>query len=201
MEEDTLESVEMEAVEADPTSLSRVKKKASTRRQAGGLMQSVYGLQLWHTLDAEDRKKLVVNSEVVMGALPYVRGLANKMSTEIVRVAVERRSRRTFHDKAIMNLLVHKSSVLGKRVLGHLKLVQNQESSVHSLLGSQQPHIFWRKKAGGAPYAIIQGYTRSNFEKSGLTSGGNNIMCDVLHSICQSSQAAQLYQDCVRADF
>ncbi|CAM6036943.1 unnamed protein product [Sphagnum compactum] len=201
VEEDTLESVEMEAVEADPTSLSGVKKKASMWRQAGGLMQSVYGLQLWHTLDAEDRKKLVVNSEVVMGALPYVRGLANKMSTEIVRVAVERRSRRTFHDKAIMNLLVHKSSVLGKRVLGHLKLVQNQESSVHSLLGSQQPHIFWRQKAGGAPYAIIQGYTRSNFKKSGLTSGGNNIMCDVHHSICQSSQASQLYQDCVRADF
>ena len=129
-------------------------KLAQTWRQAQGLIQSVYGPQLWNTLDEPAKQQAVVSPAVIMGGVQFVRGLANKMTFEIVRVAMERKSRRTFHDKAVLNMWIHKKTALGKRIVDHLKVVKNQDSFVYSVAGSRQPSL-WRKRDESSRYLVV----------------------------------------------
>lgn len=148
-----------------------------------------YNDELWRKL----REKVVVSSSFAMGRLDWVRKLSNKMATEIVRIALEKKSRRCFHDKAVLNYLVHQSSVLGKRVLEHVKIAPNKDSVVHSLDGSKQPHAFWKRKSKSG-YAIIQGLDDSE--------RGLKVAATLHDDICRSDPAAaaaasQVYQDCI----
>lgn len=124
-------------------------------RHAQGLIQSVYGPQFWKTLEEPDKEQVVVSPAVIMGGVQYVRGLANKMTSEIVRVAMERKSRRTFHDKAVLNMWIHKKASLGKRIADHLKVTKNQDSVVHSVQGSRQPSLYWRKRDRSSRYLVV----------------------------------------------
>lgn len=138
-----------------PKVMKTVIKEPQSWRQAQGLIQSVYGPQLWNTLEESDKQHLVVSPAVIMGGVQYVRGLANKMTSEIVRVAMERRSRRTFHDKAVLNMWIHKKAALGKRIADHLKVVKNEDSVVHSGQGAQQPSSLWRKRDECKRYLVV----------------------------------------------
>jgi hypothetical protein len=143
----------------------------------------LYNEELWRKL----RERVVVSSSFAMGRVDWVRKLSNKMATEIVRIALEKKSRRCFHDKAVLNYLVHQSSVLGKRVLEHVKIAPNKDSVVHSLDGSKQPHAFWKRKKSG--YAIIQGLDSER---------GLKVVDSVHDDICRSVPAgSQVYQDCI----
>jgi hypothetical protein len=138
-----------------PKVLKTVVKDAHSWRQAQGLIQSVYGPQFWNTLEEPDRQHVVVSPAVIMGGVQFVRGLANKMTSEIVRVAMERKSRRTFHDKAVLNMWIHKKAALGKRIADHLKVVKNQDSVVHSVQSSHQPFLLWRKRDESSGYLVV----------------------------------------------
>lgn len=165
-----------------------INKVARNWRQANGLIQSVYGPQVWNNLELSDKQQQVVSSGVVMGGLTFIRGLAIKMTSETVRVAIERKSRRTFHDKAILNMLVHKKSVLGKRISDHLKVVRSHDSHVHNLQSSKQPYVFWRKSphsSGVIKYDIIH---------QGRGPRGANVAYDLQNEICRLDRS--LYHGC-----
>lgn len=162
-----------------------------------GLIPSVYGNDLWRSLDKVHREKVVVSSSFAMGRIEYIRKLANKMATEIVRIALEKKSRRAFHDKAVLNYLVHQSSVLGKRVLDHMKIVANKDSVVHSLMGSKQPHAFWKRRGKASTgYAIIQGLNNTRSVESDLERG-RKLVASLYNDICQSPAESRVYQDCL----
>lgn len=131
------------------------KEPPQTWRHAQGLIQSVYGTQVWSTLEEPDKQRAVVSTAVIMGGVQYVRGLSIKMTSEIVRVAMERKSRRTFHDKAVLNMWMHKKAALGKRIADHLKVMRNQDSVVHSAQTSRQPFVFWRKRDPSSRYLVV----------------------------------------------
>lgn len=165
-----------------------VNKVARNWRHANGLIPSVYGPQVWNNLELSDKQQQVVSAGVVMGGLQFVRGLAIKMASETVRVAIERKSRRTFHDKAILNMLVHKKSVLGKRISDHLKVIRSHDSRVHNLQSSQQPYVFWRKSphsSGVVKYDIIH---------QGRGPRGANVAYDLQNEICRLNRS--LYHGC-----
>lgn len=180
-----------------PEARSSKKKKAASQEQVKGLIPSVYGNALWQSLDKAHREKVVVSSNFAMGRIEYVRKLANTMTTEMVRIALEKKSRRPFHDKAVLNYLVHQSSVLGKRVLDHVRILANKDSVVHSLVGSKQPHVFWKRRGRGSRYGIIQGLNSTtsvaDFER------GRKIVAGIRSDICRSPAESQVYQDCLPA--
>lgn len=213
--DDSAESTdEMKDKDAKPAPVIKRKATQKIRKDAivegapvRGLIQSVYGVGVWKTLEKEQREKSVVTSGFAMGRTEYVRGLANKMATEIVRIAIERKSRRPFHDKAVLNYLVHKSSVLGKRILDHLKVVPNRDSVLHSLSGSKQPHVFRRRRVGGPRYAIIQGLHTSSASLSSPNTTeeaeiirAQKVVASVRNDICSSPGDAQVYEDCFLYD-
>ncbi|KAG0628340.1 hypothetical protein M758_1G019300 [Ceratodon purpureus] len=162
-----------------PRVMKTVVKEAQTWRQAQGLIQSVYGPQVWSTLEEPDKQHAVVSPAVIMGAVQYVRGLANKMTSEIVRVAIERKSRRTFHDKAVLNMWIHKKPALGKRIAEHLKVVKNQDSVVHSVQGSHQPFLLWRRRDESSRYLVV------HEEHGGATTGLRQELCRLDSSFYQ----------------
>lgn len=180
-----------------PKSKSRKRNVIADEQQGKGLIPSVYGNDLWRSLDKVHRDKVVVSSSFAMGRIEYVHKLANKMATEIVRIALEKKNRRCFHDKAVLNYLVHQSTVLGKRVLDHMKIVPNKDSVIHSLVGSKQPHAFWKRRGkGSTEYAIIQGLNNTRSVESDLERG-RKLVASLHNDICQSPAESQVYQDCL----
>eukprot|EP00249_Psilotum_nudum_P008833 c21537_g1_i1 orf=986-2815(-) len=190
--------------EAEPMGTSRLASKQSNattemhrkmgrrrrRRKATlpGICERVYGRQMWSSLEEAEKKKRLINSDAVLGEIHQIRGLANAMVIEIVKVALDRKNRRPFPDNVLLSYLLHKSSVLGKRVLEHLHLLSNQDSFVHSLIGSNQSTAFF-KKGSSQPYAMIHGYNKSKRWR--------NIRSEVQKQLCSSSaQEAALYPDC-----
>ncbi|MCO5563513.1 hypothetical protein L7F22_017157 [Adiantum nelumboides] len=174
---------------------TRRRSSAGRRRRArragtstGGLCEDVYGRQMWSTLEENEKKKKLVNSAVIMGSIHQVRGLANTMVTEIVKVALERKSRDAFPDSVLLSYLIHRStSVLGKRVVEHLHLMDNADSYVHSLIGSQQTSFYLKKTR--AAYSVIQGNSRSK--------RWENVMRAIRRDICASQVDATVYSDCL----
>ncbi|KAH7296997.1 hypothetical protein KP509_26G048200 [Ceratopteris richardii] len=153
----------------------------------GGLYERVYGKHSWSALEDFERRKRLVNSGVILGSIHQVRGLANAMATEIVRVALERANRDAFPDSVLLSYLLHKSpSVLGRRVLDHLHLLDNGDSFVHSLIGSQQ-HSSFRKQAGAA-YAVIHGSSKNKRWRS--------VVQAIRTDICTCNSDARAYTDC-----
>lgn len=196
-EEDEDKDIEEQINPIPPPKRKSNKRNVMSGELGKGLIPSVYGKDLWRSLDKAHREKVVVSSSFAMGRMEYVRRLANKMATEIVRIALEKKSRRPFHDKAVLNYLVHQSSVLGKRVLDHVKIVSNKDSVVHSLVGSKQPHAFWKRRGKGvAGYAIIQGLNNTRSVEVDLERG-RKLVASLHNDICQSPAESRVYQDCL----
>ncbi|KAJ7297212.1 hypothetical protein O6H91_13G002000 [Diphasiastrum complanatum] len=171
----------------------KIKQKSlvteSTSRTKG-LMESVYGSAMWLSLEAEEKQNKLLVSNVLMGAMRPVRGLANVMATEIVRIALQRRNKNAFSDQALLNYLIHKSSVLGKKVTDHLLIVSNKESVIHSLSGSQQSDVLVRDCGG--MYAVIENYASDALEQF----GGSNLAAAIKQDICSSPLESTIYTDC-----
>jgi hypothetical protein len=165
-----------------------IKESNGVRMQ--GIFERVYGHQLWTSLDKREKETKLVNSGVILGGIQPVRRLANAMMTEIVRVALERKSRNPFPDSVLLTYLLQKSYVLGKKVMEHVHIVENSDSIVHSLEQSKQKDLFFRKKS--CPYTILQGY--ENFDVR------SNITAMLLDDICSSPADAVAYGDCVLVD-
>lgn len=163
------------------------KRKSRKAVAEGGLYEHVYGRRMWSSLEENERKNKLVNSAVIIGSLQQVRGLANTMVTEIVKVALSRKNREAFPDSVLLSYLLHKStSVLGKRVVEHLHLLDNSESFVHCLVGSQQPSFFLKKSR--AAYLIIHGNSKG--KKWG------NVVRTIRRDLCSSPADAMVYTDC-----
>lgn len=183
------------AVKKQPTAQVDVHQRGNgSRRRArkgapvGGLYERVYGKQMWSSLEEFERTKKLVNSGAIIGGIHQVRGLANTMVTEIVKVALQRTNREVFPDSVLLSYLLHKSSsVLGKRVLEHLHLLDNAESFVHSLSGSQQSSVFLKRSR--AAYPMIQGNSKS---KRWFT-----VAQAIHYDICASPADAIVYDDCI----
>lgn len=163
--------------------------KGSNGVRMQGIFESVYGNQLWTSLDKREKEMKLVNSGVILGGIQPVRRLANAMMTEIVRVALQRKSRNPFPDSVLLTYLIQKSYVLGKKVMENVHTVENSDSIVHSLEQTKQKDLFFRKKA--SPYIILQGYVN--------LVGRANITAMLLDDICSSQADAVAYEDCVLA--
>jgi len=163
--------------------------KRSNGVRMQGIFESVYGNQLWTSLDKREKEMKLVNSGVILGGIQPVRRLANAMMTEIVRVALQRKSRNPFPDSVLLTYLIQKSYVLGKKVMENVHTVENSDSIVHSLEQTKQKDLFFKKKA--SPYIILQGYVN--------LVGRANITAMLLDDICSSQADAVAYEDCVLA--
>jgi len=161
--------------------------KESNGVRMEGIFERVYGHQLWTSLDRRETEMKLVNSGVIVGGIQPIRRLANAMMTEIVRVALERKSRTPFPDSVLLTYLIQKSYVLGKKVMDHVHIVENSDSIVHSLEQSKQKDLFFRKKS--CPYTILQGYENLDVR--------SNITAMLLDDICSSPADAIAYGDCI----
>lgn len=184
-----------------------------------GLMEQVYGKQVWDSLEKEEKRRLrVLSSGVMMGGMRSVRSLASAMATEVVRVAILRKSAQQFliNDEAILSYLVHKSSALGRKVASHLHIVlaSGDSSSINLLSdGSKQQHqlqwtrsAFFRAHENGVlttRFALIQGYCScSDGTVASCEERRNSLLASLHNDICFSSRLladhdSPVYRDCI----
>lgn len=154
--------------------------------ESKSVFERVYGQQMWSSLERREKEIKLVNSGVIIGGIQPVRRLANAMMTEIVRVALQRKSRGSFPDSVLLTYLLQRSSVLGKKVMDHVHSVENSDSIIHSLDKSKQKDLFFKKKS--SPYVIVHGYDTLNVD--------TNLTSMVVRDICSSPVDAEVYGDC-----
>jgi len=176
-----------------------------------GLIQHVYGKEVWESLEREEKRRRVLSSGVITGGIRSVRTLASAMATEIVRVAMLRKSRHPFKDDAILSFLIHKSSVLGRKVSFHLHIqqhlqqhtagsLQDSSSAVNLLSGSALNPVATTNDffftPNGFRFAVIQGYQ----DQAVSEERRNKILASLHKDICLDSVTADsralLYTDC-----
>jgi hypothetical protein len=180
-----------------------------------GLIQHVYGKEVWDSLEREEKRRRVLSSGVITGGIRSVRTLASAMATEIVRVAMLRKSRHPFKDDAILSFLIHKSSVLGRKVSSHLHIQQHLQqqhtagslrdssSAVNLLSGSALNPVATTNDffftPNGFRFAVIQGYQ----DQAVSEERRNKILASLHKDICLDSVTADsravLYTDCAAA--
>ncbi len=179
-----------------------------------GLIQHVYGKEVWDSLEREEKRRRVLSSGVITGGIRSVRTLASAMATEIVRVAMLRKSRHPFKDDAILSFLIHKSSVLGRKVSSHLHIQQHLQqhtagslrdssSAVNLLSGSALNPVATTNDFFFTPtgfrFAVIQGYQ----DQAVSEERRNKILASLHKDICLDSVTADsralLYTDCAAA--
>ncbi|CAM6027125.1 unnamed protein product, partial [Sphagnum balticum] len=114
---------------------------APARRKSGSLFLFAHESRkwkIWNGLEKEDRDRKVLSTGIVLGGIRPVRSLANAMATEMVKVALKRKTRQPFHDEALLNFLIIRSSVLRQKVKSHLHIMVDSKdlssSGVHLLL-------------------------------------------------------------------
>ncbi|OAE30004.1 hypothetical protein AXG93_3893s1110 [Marchantia polymorpha subsp. ruderalis] len=154
-------------------------------------IEEVYGKEKWKVLEEEDKEKSVLGSGLIMGHMKPVRSLLGTMGTEIVGVAaLVRKSRQSFSDRPLLNFLVHKSTVLSKRVTDKLHIMTNRNSNVHSLPGSKQRSVFY--KQSGGRFAALQGL-KDELVDANMHS---TVLKSVIDDICSSLADSKFYSDC-----
>ncbi|KAL3692259.1 hypothetical protein R1sor_005910 [Riccia sorocarpa] len=157
-------------------------------------IEEVYGKDKWRLLEEEVKEKPVLGTGLIIGHMKPVRSLVSTMATEIAGVAsLVRKSRESFHDRPLLNYLVYKSNVLNRRVTGKLHILENSDSSVHSLPASKQRSIFFRN-AGGR-YAALQGLKDELLDSEFYSSAVKRISDD----ICDSPPDSKFYSNCGKA--
>jgi hypothetical protein len=115
------------------------------------------------------------------------------MATEIVRVAMLRKSREPFRVEALLSYLVHKSSVLGRKVASHLQVHESGVSRVNLLPGPPRGRLFddfFRKT--DSRFAVIQGLNNVGTSESRR----KKILDSLKKDICRSQNDLEIYSDC-----
>lgn len=209
----------------DAAARRRLEQQQQQQQHAGhlagqlGLIQHVYGKEVWDSLEREEKRRRVLSSGVITGGIRSVRTLASAMATEIVRVAMLRKSRHPFKDDAILSFLIHKSSVLGRKVSSHLHIQQHLQqqqqeqhtagslrdssSAVNLLSGSALNPMATTNDffftPNGFRFAVIQGYQ----DRAVSEERRNKLLASLHKDICLDSVTADsralLYTDCAAA--
>lgn len=152
------------------------------------MMEAVYGSGIWNSLEDDEKMKKLITTGVILGGVRPVRIVTTAMATEIVRVALLRKSRESFSDEALLSFLVHKSSALGRKVASHLHVHESGTSAVN-LLPSSQGEFFSRNESR---FAVIQGL--QNESVSGKQR--QEILESLRRDICQAQSDREVYTDC-----
>jgi hypothetical protein len=174
-----------------------------------GLIEEIYGTEIWNGLEKEDRDRKVLSTGIVMGGIRPVRSLANAMATEMVKVALKRKTRQPFHDEALLNFLIIRSSVLRQKVKSHLHIMVDSKdlssSGVHLLLpGSSSSSssnrtsaaaVFFQKN-GLTRYAIVQGCKAEEIGEERRKEITLALHIDICNSITATATSTQVYSDC-----
>lgn len=158
------------------------------------IMESVYGRSFWNSLEDEDKARKVISTSVIVGGIRHVHLVAMAMTTEIVRVALLRRMRVAFRaDSPILSFLVHKSSVLGKKVASHLQVHESGASIVNLLPGPPRADLFddfFRKTH--SRFAVLQGLKN----EAASEERRKKIFESLRKDICGSQNDVGIYSDC-----
>jgi hypothetical protein len=181
---------------------------------SAGLIEEIYGTEIWNGLEKEDRDRKVLSTGIVMGGIRPVRSLANAMATEMVKVALKRKTRQPFHDEALLNFLIIRSSVLRQKVKSHLHIMVDSKdlssSGVHLLLrgssssSSSSNHtsaaaVFFQKN-GLTRYAIVQGCKAEEIGEERRKEITLALHIDICNSITATATtvatSTQVYSDC-----
>ncbi len=180
-----------------------------------GLIEEIYGTEIWNGLEKEDRDRKVLSTGIVMGGIRPVRSLANAMATEMVKVALNRKTRQPFHDEALLNFLIIRSSVLRQKVKSHLHIMVDSKdlssSGVHLLIpgSSSSPSstnhtsaaaVFFQKN-GLTRYAIVQGCKAEEIGEERRKEITLALHIDICNSITATATttvatSTQVYSDC-----
>lgn len=183
-------------VHSSPQSLYNVFSPSSEANATTGVIESVYGKKFWNSLEEEDRARKVISTGLIVGGIRPVRSVAMAMATEIVRVALLRKTRDAFNPEAVLSFLVHKSSVLGKKVASHLQVHDSGMSPVNLLPGPPRGddfNDFFRRE--DSRFAVLHG-----FKNEGVTERRREkILKSLWQDICNSQNDVEIYTDCYSA--
>jgi hypothetical protein len=180
--------------------LSPLRKKDSslhlyyTGQRWSDAIQSVYGKRFWNSLEDEEKARKVVSTSVIVGGIRQIRSVVTAMATEIVRVALLRQDRVAFRaDSPFLSVLVHRSSVLGKRVASHLQVHDSGASLVNLLPGPPRAapfDDFFRRS--DCRFSLLQGLQNGAVSQDRR----KKILESLRDDICGSQNDAQIYPDC-----
>ena len=168
---------------------------SNSDRNATNVMESVYGRIFWNSLEDEDKARKVISTGIILGGIRPVRSVATAMAIEIVRVAMLRKNREPFRVEALLSYLVHKSSVLGRKVASHLQVHESGMSTVNLLPGPPRAGPFddlFRKK--DIQFAVIQGLKN----EATLEARRRKILESLRKDICLSQNNLEIYSDCFK---
>lgn len=165
-------------------------------------MEFAYGKGVWKSLDEEEKRKKVISTGVILGGVRPVRSVAAAMATEVVRVALLRKSREPFRDASLLSYLVQKSSALGRKVASHLQVHESGSLTVNLLPGTSRSHslddIFFRLNGNRhgdrneSQFAVIQGLKNEGISEERR----KRILESLRMDICQSQNDREIYTDC-----
>ncbi|MCO5575560.1 hypothetical protein L7F22_029362, partial [Adiantum nelumboides] len=114
-----------------------------------GVMEMVYGREVWNSLEQVEKKRRLINSRVILGSMRSAKGLASSMVVEIVRVAVQRKNKLSFPDSALLSYLVQKSPhLLGRRITENLQVMENSDSIIRSVESVKLEDVLARSQDG-----------------------------------------------------
>ncbi|KAG0583489.1 hypothetical protein KC19_3G140400 [Ceratodon purpureus] len=179
--------------DAETVDTDSVVKGSSADRNTSNVMESVYGRSFWNSLEEEDKGRKVISTGMIIGGIRPVRSVATAMATEIVRVAMLRKNRKPFRVEALLSYLVHKSSVLGRKVASHLQVHESGASSVNLLPGPPRSSKFddlFRKTDNR--FAVIQGLKSEGTSETRR----KKILESLKKDICRSQNDLEIYSDC-----
>ncbi|CAM6111498.1 unnamed protein product [Calypogeia fissa] len=170
------------------------KGSEKAKDQAGRLerhfIEEVYGNDVWKFLDKEDKGRATLSSGFILGTMKPMRHFSSAILTEIASLALKRKNRRPFHDEAVLNHLVQKSSVLTRKATGKLHLLSNNDAPIHSLPGSRQGSFFFREDGHG--FAALTGLNEELMADDKRAA----IVQSIRDEICSSRADSWAYRDC-----
>ncbi|EFJ19110.1 hypothetical protein SELMODRAFT_444317 [Selaginella moellendorffii] len=190
-------SGEEEEEEAAPPQLDKRKRaygpRLRRRRRRVGLIEEVYGRQVWGAIEREDKAEwAVVSSAVVAGGTRAVRALAEAVATEVARAAMMRRSRRAFGDQAVLNYVVRRNvNVLGRKVVEQMVFVDagggvgGDAGVVRVVTGGTVPEL-----GGTARYDVLVAAAGSSGELARIVGA----------DLCSSPRESAVYSDCQQSN-
>ncbi|KAI5068761.1 hypothetical protein GOP47_0017106 [Adiantum capillus-veneris] len=172
-----------------------------------GLMETVYGREVWNSLEQVDKQRSVISSRVILGSMRSAKGIASSMVVEIVRVALQRKNKLSFPDRALLSYLVQKSPhLLGRRVTENLQVMESRDSNIcrvetvkleDVLVGSHDERI----------YSVLHASTLNTMRTLGPIQNQHDITSQsnvtwsglILANICSSTTNSwAFYGDCGR---
>eukprot|EP01018_Ginkgo_biloba_P029489 Gb_22425 [translate_table: standard] len=175
------------------TVLARTMTTNASPRRNKTLLEAVYGVEVSNSLEGEEKNKRLISSGVITGTMAPVRLLANAMVNEIIRITLERKSKKAFPDQIPLSYLVHKSSILGHRVTDNLQLIDNRRSTfIYTMTGTNQTvNDLFGNATGINKHGVIDGLSEE---------GRSASLAEIIRQdLCKSSNDASVYPDCIQS--